>query len=274
MIKKITCGITGASGVLGNTLIKKLPFKFIKFSGNLINNNDLNKWITNNDFDLFLHLGAIVPTKDVIKNYNYAKKVNITAANNLLKLLMKKKNKPTWFFFSSTSHVYGERKYLVKVSENSNTKPSTLYGKTKLEAEKKIIKYNKNINICIGRIFSFTDKMQKEPFIIPVLKNKFFSKNKIIKINNLNHFRDFVSVDDIAKSIHELYKKKKTGIYNIGSGHPTNILNLANYLSNKYNKIFYYKKNKPTYLISNNNKLKKIGINIKQLSYKQIANAK
>lgn len=273
-MKKITCGITGASGVLGNELIKKLPFKFIKFSGNLINNNDLKKWITNNDFDLFIHLGAIVPTKDVIKNYNFAKKVNITATYKLLKLLIKKENKPSWFFFSSSSHVYGERKHLVKVSENSITKPSTLYGKTKLEAEKKIIKYNKNINICIGRIFSFTDKKQKKPFIIPVIKSKFFSKNKIINIDNLNHFRDFISVDDIAKTIYRLYKKKKTGIYNIGSGHPTNILKFANYLSNKNNKVFYYKKNKPTYLISNNNKLKKIGINIKRLSYKKIANAK
>lgn len=98
-MKKITCGITGASGVLGNELIKKLPFKFIKFSGNLINNNDLKKWITNNDFDLFIHLGAIVPTKDVIKNYNFAKKVNITATYKLLKLLIKKENKPSWFFF-------------------------------------------------------------------------------------------------------------------------------------------------------------------------------
>ena len=83
-----------------------------------------------------------------------------------------------------------------------------------------------------------------------------------------------LSHDDIAKTIYRLYKKKKTGIYNIGSGHPTNILKFANYLSNKNNKVFYYKKNKPTYLISNNNKLKKIGINIKRLSYKKIANAK
>jgi nucleoside-diphosphate-sugar epimerase len=161
----------------------------------------------------------------------------------------------------------------MKVSENSHKRPSTLYGKTKLDAEKKIIKFRKQINICIGRIFSFTDKKQKKSFIIPIIKSKFSSKNQTIKMNNLNHYRDFISVDDIINSIYQLYKKNKNGVYNIGSGNPLNLLKLAKYLSIKNNKVFNFQNNKPTYLISNNNKLKKIGINIKPLSYQKIINA-
>ncbi len=48
---------------------------------------------------------------------------------------MKKKNKIKWFFFASTSHVYGSSKK--KIKENSSINPITNYGTTKYLAEKK-----------------------------------------------------------------------------------------------------------------------------------------
>ena len=37
---KIKCGITGHTGVLGRRVIKKLPFKFIKFKGDVTKKNN------------------------------------------------------------------------------------------------------------------------------------------------------------------------------------------------------------------------------------------
>ena len=69
-------------------------------------------------------------------------------------------------------------------------------------------------------------------------------------------------------------KKKKIGIYNIGSSYPTNLLDFANYLAKKNKKIIKSKKNSPTFLISNNSKLRKLGIKVKKLSFRDIAYAK
>ena len=273
-MRNISCGITGGTGVLGRKIIEKLPFKFIKFTGDLANTDEIKKWVNENHFDIFLHLGAVVATKDVSNHYIYAKKVNILGTYKLFNFLSKKKNKPEWVFFASSSHVYGERKYQIKISENYKNKPSSQYGKTKLAAERKIINLKNKINICTGRIFSFTSNDQKIPFIIPVLKKKIFSRKKLIYLENLNHHRDFISLNDIIKAIYILFKKKKIGIYNIGSSYPTNLLDFANYLAKKNKKIIKSKKNSPTFLISNNSKLRKLGIKVKKLSFRDIAYAK
>ena len=101
------CGITGHTGVLGKYFInssKKL--KFSKYFGDINNKKKITEWILNNNFDYLFHFAAVVPIEEVKKNYKLAKKTNYEAVKYIVDAL-KKKKKPIWFFFSSTSHVYG-----------------------------------------------------------------------------------------------------------------------------------------------------------------------
>ena len=65
----ITCAITGSSGVLGSKLKKKIPIKFYEFRGDVTNKKQVHKWIMKKNFDIFIHLAAMVPTNLVNKNY-------------------------------------------------------------------------------------------------------------------------------------------------------------------------------------------------------------
>ncbi len=256
------CAITGSDGVLGKRIRKTLPFKFYNFKKNITNKKEVEKWVNAKNFDLVIHLAAIVPTNLVNKNFENAKKVNVKGTEYLLKALLKKKKKPKWFFLASTSHVYGLTSRFKKISEKSKAKPSTKYGHSKKMAEKKVIKNLKKskINFCIGRIFSFTDKNQKDPFVIPSLNKKIKNGNKKLNMENLNHYRDFLSTADICKAIKILYKKKATGIFNIGSGKKFLLKNIAELIAKKYNKKINFKKNKKlSYLISDNKKITKLG---------------
>ncbi len=257
------CGITGATGVLGRRIIKKLPYKFFVFKNNIENYKKVQKWINSNKLDIVLHLAAVVPTNKVNKNFKKAKSVNIHGTKNLVKAILKTTNPPKWVFYASTSHVYPSTFIKKKFSEKYKVKPYSLYGKTKLGGEKIIEKnfQNKKINFCIGRIFSFTDQNQKKPFVIPSLKSKIQgTKQKKLKLSNLNHYRDFLSTEDIALAIKILSKYCKKGIYNIGSGKEINLKNIAEIIAKKYKKkISFEKDNKPTFLISNSRKLKRLG---------------
>ena len=76
----------------------------------------------------------------------------------------------------------------------------------------------------------------------------------------MNHYRDFLSTKDIALAINTLFKKKKIGIYNIGSGRKINLKTIASIIGKKNNKkVIFSKDNKATYLVSNNSRLKKLG---------------
>ena len=193
----IRVGITGSTGSLGREIVKsKLGFKYSFFKGDIRNKNRISKWISNNSFDAIIHLAAIVPIKVVNKNRKKAYEVNYIATKKLVDEVKKKKIK--WFFFASTSHVYSSKTN--KISERSKVDPISYYGKTKLLAEKYIVnKFKKGKTIyCIGRIFSTTNKNQKKNYLVPDLKKKIKnSKNKII-LYNLSHYRDFISMKDIA----------------------------------------------------------------------------
>lgn len=256
------CALTGSTGVIGKRLRKSLPFKFYNFKKNITNPSHVEKWVNAKDFDIIIHLAAIVPTKKVNKNYLKAKRVNVNGTINLIKSLLKKKNKPKWFFFASTSHVYNMGFKYKKITEINRLKPVNKYGKTKELAENIIRKKLKNsgIKVCIARIFSVTDSTQKAPYLIPnLLKRIKKCKNKIL-LNDLNHYRDFVTTKNIASAIHILYKKKSTGKYNIGSGKKFFLKDIARLIAKKYKKKVEFKdKNKTTFLIANNKKLKKLG---------------
>lgn len=256
----ITCGITGSDGILGSRIKKTLPFNFYEFRGDIRDKQKVKKWMHRKSFDILIHLAAIVPTNLVTKNYKKAFDVNVNGTKNIINAIIKIKKKPKWIFFSSTSHVYEMKHDLKKISENSKLSPISKYGKTKLIAENLLVKKLKKhkIKVCIGRIFSFTDKKQKIPFVVPSIKKKINNSKKKVILKNIHHYRDFLSIKDIVLAIDSLRKHNKAGIYNIGSGRKFDLRKIAKYLNIKNKKIIFENNVKPTYLIANNNKLSKL----------------
>ena len=263
----LKCGITGYDGNLGKQFLRiNKKFKYIKFKGDITKKNQINNWLKKNNFDILIHFAAIVPTFIVNKNYKKAKDVNVTGTKHLVDGLIKYKKNLSWFFFASTSHVYKFKDK--KISEKSNLEPISKYGKTKLLAENYIIKKlsNSNITFCIGRIFSIIDN-RGESFFIPSLLRKININSKKIFLKNLNHYRDFVSTEQISKITFFLWKKKFKGIINIGSGKKTNLKNIARIFAIKANKKIFFEPNKSTCLISDISKLKKLGFKQKKLKF-------
>ena len=273
--KILKCGITGHSGTLGSRLIKgKFNFKFIKFMEDICNKKKLQQWIKKNNLDLIIHLAAIVPTWVVERDFPYANKVNYIGTKNVIDAIIENNLNLKWFFFASTSHVYSFPKKKIKINERFKKKTISKYGLTKLRAENYIKKKlsKSKIPYCIGRIFSFTHKNQEDSFLIPSIVKKIRkSKNKNIVFNNMNHYRDFVSVSDICEAIKLLWGKKNKGEFNIASGKATNIKNIAKFVCKKYKKKSIFIDNGKSYLVGDINKIKKLGWQSKKNTF-QILN--
>ena len=81
----------------------------------------------------------------------------------------------------------------------------------------------------------------------------------MIILKNLNHFRDFIAIEDIAKIILYFLKKKITGVINLSTGRPTNLGSIARLISKKYKKkIKIFDNNRPSFLVGNNSLLRRI----------------
>jgi nucleoside-diphosphate-sugar epimerase len=254
-------GVTGHTGVLGKALIQKFKkqknIKIYKFFGDIRKIKDVQFWLKNKKFDAIFHLAATVPTAKVERFYRDALKVNYLGTKILVDEIVKRAS-TDWFFFSSSSHVYGFSNKRIK--ENSKLKPISKYGLTKLKAEKYIEKKLFKINFCIGRIFSFTHYSQNELFFVPSLYKKFTAQNKI-ELANINHIRDFLILSDILSAIFMLYKNKSTGIFNIASGKATRLVEIPKFFSKVFKKNFIIKKNnkKETKHVGNIKKILKLG---------------
>ena len=96
-------------------------------------------------------------------------------------------------------------------------------------AEKYLLKEKKKINICIVRIFSYTNFNQDIRFFIPSIYKKFLTNN-FLKLDNINHIRDFIDISDIYSAIKLLYLKKSRGIYNLGSGKSIPLIKIVEHL--------------------------------------------
>ncbi len=253
----IKIGITGGKGLLGSLLKKKFEKEKINiscFNGNIKNKLQIKKWLNlNPNINYIFHFAAVSSPKEVNRDKIEAFEVNVKGTSNLIDVIKKRKKK-TLMFFPSSSHVYKYSKK--KIKENFAKKPSSYYGKTKLEAEE-ILKKNKSkyLSFFIGRIFSVYHIRQKKPFLFPSVKEKIaLNRKKKLYIKNINCVRDFINAEEVVEILFKIYIKKITGIFNIGSGKG---LTVKSFVQKKFNiqNLFSSDQTKNS-LVSNNKKLK------------------
>ena len=269
MYKKELIGITGHSGILGTEISKKLKknnYRLYYYKSDILNKKDLTSWILKHKFDIILHLAAKVPTRIADKNFSLVEKVNFSGTKNLVEAI-KQTNKKIYLFFSSSSHIY---KFSNKeIDEKNKYFGISKYGKTKIKAEKYLLKNKKYINLCIGRISSLTSEQQNSNYFLVNLIKKIKNKKKIF-FKNSNIKRNFIHVEDVSKIICKIINVKLEGIYNISSDDQTNFSKLFQYLNKKYDVNIKYKKGKKEYLILSNNLIKKKIKNLKFIKINKI----
>ena len=257
-------GITGSTGVIGSELKKKIKNNISVFKGDITKKKEVDLWVSKNKFKSIYHLAAVVPIREFNKNKAKSLKVNFLGTKYLVDAIIKYQSKKIWFFYTSTSHVYKLYKKNYKIKETDICKPQNLYGESKKLAEKYIIKeFSKyNYNYTIARIFSLAHKNQRSSYFVPAMIDKLLKSNKknINKIDNVNHYRDFLNSKDTINAILMLVRKRKAGIFNIGSGKKISLSSIIYYLNKFFKKkIKINHKHKNTFLIANNTKLRRMG---------------
>jgi len=298
MLKNIL--ITGGAGYIGShiaeylnkkkfnvfildnlsTGYKKLINKKSKFiKRDLKKLKGLRKIIISNKINSIIHLAASLDVNESQKNPTKYFADNVKNTNNLIKAC--KDTLVTNFIFSSTAAVYKDGIY--KVNEKSPTKPKSIYGITKLKAEKSIkdaFKKNKInyailrfFNVCgaspsnkIGQINSYdllfknlaVATLKKKPEI-NVYGNDYMTKDGTC-------IRDFIHVSDLsevqAKLLSRIEKIKKSITLNVGYGVGTTVLEVVKSFekhSKKKIKINFLPRRKADLkqIIADNNQLKK-----------------
>ena len=224
-----------------NKLSNFSNFKFIK--GDLSDKELITKIFEEYKPNMVVNLAAQAGVRYSISHPDAYIKSNIIGFYNILEAC---RNYPVeHLVYASSSSVYGSNKKVPYSTDDKVDNPVSLYAATKKSNELLAHAYSKLYNIpSTGlRFFTVYGPAGRPDMAYFGFTNKLLKGEKIKIFNYGNCQRDFTYVDDIIEGIVRVMQgapKKQNGedglpippyaIYNIGNGHPVNLLDFVQVL--------------------------------------------
>jgi nucleoside-diphosphate-sugar epimerase len=145
------------------------------------------------------------------------KKNTIETNINSLKRLIKNLKKNQKMIYPTTNSGYGVGQKNKFCDENSPLNPISLYGSTKADAEKIVLKFGNSVCFRLATVFGYSYRMRTD-----LLVNNFVERS--IKTNKLElfeaHFRrNYIHISDVVDAFVfaiNNFKKLKGNTYNLG----------------------------------------------------------
>ena len=238
--------ITGASGFVGKKLFWKVKEKGFRVTGiyggsspsekdflriDLTYKKSLRRLFSRNRFDLVFHLAAHIPkdlSKFEVEEFYSCFNVNFIGTVNLLEAVAESESGTARFVYASSASVYGRGVFEVPIGED-NLCPQNYYAESKLLGEVYLQRFSQKagFSYAILRYSSVYGSGMKENSVLPIFLSR-AQKSGTLKVQGSGRrSQDFVYVDDVVEAALKAGLAKKSGIYNIGSGFETTMLELA-----------------------------------------------
>jgi nucleoside-diphosphate-sugar epimerase len=207
--------VTGGAGYIGSMLVPELlkaGHEVCVYDSLLFGGNSMLPYFRNSNFtlvkgdirntgklgksvkgkDIIIHLAAIVGYPACEQDHKVTKEVNLDATKRLVDML----DKNQIILFGSTGSNYGKVEGVC--TEESPLNPLSLYGVTKTEAEKYIMRNCKAVAYRFATAFGLSPRLR-----LDLLINDFTNKainDKYIVVYESHFMRTFIHVHDIARS--------------------------------------------------------------------------
>lgn len=163
--------------------------------------------------DVIIPLAALVGAPLCDKLPNDAKSINLDA----IKLILKLRKKAQKIIYPNTNSGYGIGQKDKFCTEETPLKPISIYGKTKVAAEKAILKDKNAIVLRLATVFGISPRMR-----LDLLVNDFVYRavnDRFVILFEANFKRNFIHIRDVAGAF--LYcinnfEAMKNELYNLG----------------------------------------------------------
>jgi nucleoside-diphosphate-sugar epimerase len=163
--------------------------------------------------DVVVHLAAIVGAAACDRDPLLAKSVNLEA----VKLLMRLRSSSQLVIYPNTNSGYGVTTGAAHCTEDSPLKPISLYGRTKVDAERVVLGEPNTIALRLATVFGMSPRMR-----LDLLVNHFVyaaCKEGYLVIFEKDFKRNFVHVRDVADCmLHSMThgERMRGRVFNVG----------------------------------------------------------
>lgn len=193
--------VTGSASFTGKYVLEELEkqgFSFIDKVDKSIDLRDYNSVVRLVDTvkpDYVIHLAAQSFVGHT--NINEVYETNLLGTINLLKALDESSLNISKVVLASSANIYGN--IAGKIKENHPPEPVNHYGISKFAMEMAAKQWINKLPLVICRPFNYTGVGQANHFLIPKVVKHFQERRASIELGNIDVYRDFSDVRDIAK---------------------------------------------------------------------------
>ncbi len=230
--------LTGSSGFVGSYFVNKYmnkykikKFSFLKDDLNSLDCDDITK--ESKAFDVVLHLSALVHQMAGASSKEY-EKVNVIQTLELARKV--KESGVGHFIFMSTVKVYGEETN-TKYTENNICNPEDEYGKSKLKAEKELLKLeDNNFKISIIRtpiVYGYGVKANIKNLINLV------NKISVLPFGKIENKRSMVYIGNLCHLVDTVIEQNQSGVFLASDDKPLSTSKLIELIAKNLNKKIY-----------------------------------
>lgn len=233
--------VTGASGFVGSFVRERMlhegheavgtthgiPSEGIRYC-NIEDRSGVEALFHDVDPDIVIHCAAIssVTSGSAMDYY----RVNTVATENLIEAFASKPRQR--FVLVSTAGVYGNQD-IETLHEGLCPKPVHHYGMSKFCCERLLFNYADRIDYVIIRPFNIIGEGQNREFIVPKLVDAFHRRQQVVRLGNLDVYRDYIDILDAVEIIDRLTFSPDAAreTVNLCSGLPVSINDLISALT-------------------------------------------
>ncbi|MCE4995527.1 NAD-dependent epimerase/dehydratase family protein [Staphylococcus xylosus] len=211
--------------------------KFIKddyfFKEDIQNKDVIKEILIEYDFEVIIHLAAVVSVVETINKPVNSNEINIDSTLNILNVIKNYNLNIRRFVFASSAAVYGNNLELPNKTGVA-VNPQSPYAIQKFAGEQysKIFHTLYDLPTVSLRFFNVYGPKQdpKSPYsgVLSIMRDKYINNEVFTFYGDGTQTRDFVYVKDIVQAIDIVISNQNAigGIYNVGTGKPTSLIEI------------------------------------------------
>jgi len=184
-------------------------------------------------FDAVIHHAAQVSVSRSLADPRFDAQVNLVGTMNVLDYAIQ--SGVSRFIFASSVAVYGDP-HRLPAAEDHPAKPLSPYAVSKLAAEQYLRETARDTDVQVvilryANVYGPRQSIRGEPGVACAMINHILARTPVVIHGDGQQKRDFVYVSDVAKAnLLALRNDTPCGVYNVGTGVSTTILELKRLL--------------------------------------------
>ncbi len=172
-----------------------------------------------------VHLAALISVEESMREPRLYHEVNAGGTLNVVICSLKAGVRK--LVYASSAAVYGEPVSL-PVTEDHPTRPSSVYGASKLAGESYAMAFGHRMRVTVLRLFNVYGSLRRvTPSAVEIFMGRMLRGDPVTVYGDGRQTRDLIHVLDVARAFALAVEGDHPGVFNVASGRPVEILDLV-----------------------------------------------